>query len=278
MDLLQRIINCEPDEVDKIVAEAIKEIDAKAQQVGTLGFLNGISTNKIFKGFIPLNTRIRYSNNGVEDYGMGTTDFIYEFAHFIKQYGMDSKRSIIYFLENFINYYFGFAGKTNRETIFNDIAWQTTKTDDEYFAALEKNEIGHLKGKGAAMCTERSALAEQILSLFGAEVYYCMGCVNHDGKEEPHCFNILKTKTGYALLDYSLPVTLYNQDNSVSGYFPFVANLTEEEFQDFINNGTIRSFDDYCRRNNQYEKTGSQRQYVVGKFSMEQEMKNGHSK
>ena len=42
---------------------------------------------------------------------------------------------------------------------------KTTKTDSEYFDALENNKIGDLKGMGAALCTERSALAQQILSL-----------------------------------------------------------------------------------------------------------------
>ena len=44
----------------------------------------------------------------------------------------------------------------------------------EYFDVLDNNKIGDLKSKGAAECTERSAVAQQILSIFGIESYYCM--------------------------------------------------------------------------------------------------------
>lgn len=61
--------------------------------------------------------------------------------------------------------------------------------DEEYFEALENNKIGDLKGKGVAQCTERGAIAQQILSLFGTESYYCMVCVDLGSKQEGHCFN-----------------------------------------------------------------------------------------
>ena len=156
---------------------------------------------------------------------METTDFIYEFAHFIKKYKIGSKGSLIYSLEYFINHYFDFPGKVDRETIFNDIAWQTTTTDEEFFKALSNNKIGDLKGKGAAECTERGALAQQIISIFGTEVYYCMGCVDLDGRQEAHCFNIVKRKNDYALLDYSIPITSYDEEKKPKSLYPFLHNL-----------------------------------------------------
>ena len=169
MSLLKEILECEEEQVNLIITEAIDESNRNARPVEKLGFLENGKSNSTFCGFIPLNTRIKYASFNMEDYSMQSTDFMYEFAHFIRKYSLKSKGSIIYNLEFFINKYFGLPGKENREAIFNDIAWQTTETDEEYFAALENNKIGALKGKGAAQCTERSAVAQQILSLFGTE-------------------------------------------------------------------------------------------------------------
>lgn len=275
MELFQQILECKEEEVDELIESVINKINKNAEKVEKLGFQDHGKSKNVFKGFIPLNTRIKYANHNVEDYGMDTTDFIYEFAHFIRKYRINNKASLIHNLEYFVLNYFGFPGKTDRETIFNEIAWQTTTTDEDYFKALENNKIGDLKGKGAAQCTERSALVQQILSVFGIESYYCMGCVEVNDKEEAHCFNVVKRKNDYALLDYSLPITSYNQDSSVKAYYPFVGSLTNEEFLDFISNETIKSFDDYYINGNQREKIGTQRMYLVGKYEIEKENEFG---
>ena len=73
-----------------------------------------------------------------------------------------------------------------------------------------------LKGTGAAQCTERGALVQQVLSIFGTESYYCMECVDLGDRQEGHCFNIVKRKNDYALLDYSVPIVSYKEDGSVN--------------------------------------------------------------
>lgn len=271
MDLFQKILECKEEDVDSIIETAINEANANAEKVEKLGFLDYGKSCSVFKGFIPLNTRIKYANLNIEDYGMESTDFIYEFVHFIKKYNINNKASLIHNLEYFVNSYFGFPGKIDRETIFNDIAWKTTTTDEEYFKALENNKLGDLKGKGAAQCTERGALVQQVLSIFGTESYYCMGCVDLGDRQEGHCFNIVKRKNDYALLDYSVPIVSYKEDGSVRAYYPFVGTLTNEEFLDFVNNGVIKSFDDYYMNGRQYEKAGTKRMYVVGKYEIEKE-------
>lgn len=271
MDLLQKILECSEEEVDVIMQQAIKEADSNSDKVEILGFLDYGKSNNLFKGFIPLNARIKYSNLSIEDYGMQTTDYMYEFAHFIKQYNINSKDSLIHNLEYFINSYFGMPGKGDREQIFNDIAWNTTTTDEEYFAALANNKIGDLKHKGAAKCTERGAMAQQILSLFGTESYYCMGCVDLGNHQEGHCFNIVKRKNDYAVLDYSCPVTSYSKDGKVKGYYPFVGTISNEDFLAFTNNGTIKNFENYEFVEGKRTLIEGERLYVVGAFEIEKE-------
>ena len=271
------ILECKEEEVDLIIKEAINEADNNAEKVDKLGFLTNNKSYNIHKGFIPLKTRIKYSNFNMEDYSMESTDFIYEFAHFVRKHNISNTKSLVYNLEYFVNSYFGYPGKMNRETIFNDIAWKTTTTDEEYFKALENNKIGDLKGKGAAECTERGALVQQVLSVFGADIYYCMGCVDLESRQEGHCFNIIKRKNDYALLDYSIPVGSYNQEGQLQAFYPFVGILTNEEFLDFINNGTIKSFDDYYMRGRQPEATGTERMYIVGEYEINKENESGKS-
>lgn len=270
MELLERILNCSSDEeADLIITEEIKTANDSNTKVETLGFLNYEKSYNLFKGFISLDTRIKYANMNMETYGMSTTDFFYDFAHFVRKYNINNKGSMIHNLEYFINSYFGFPGKGDRETIFNDIAWQTTTTDEEYFAALENNKLGDLKGKGAAQCTERSAIAQQILSLFGTEIYYCMGCVDLGDRQEGHCFNIVKRKNDYALLDYSIPVASYNQDGSVRAYYPFIGKMTNDEFESFITNSDLKTFENYEYNGNQKSALNSQRAYVIGSFKIQ---------
>lgn len=273
MNLLSQILACKTDEeAFELVRDAIQKSDANADQVSQLGFLNYRKDNHIHKGFIPLKTRIKYENIALETYGMETTDFFYEFTSFIRKNNINRIGPLIFSLEFFINNYFGRSGKTDRQNIFNTKAWQTTTTDEEYFATLEKNKIGDLKGMGAAECTERGALASQILSLFGLEVYYCMGCIELDSRQEGHCFNIVRRKNDYALLDYSVPVAAFNSRNEVRAYYPFVGEMSNEEFNDFVNNGTIKTFTSYeYSPDNKKEIYDPPRRYIVGKYEFAKE-------
>lgn len=272
MDLLERILNCTTnEEIDQIIKEEIEKKNASAERIGQLGFCNNNLTKKSFKGFIPLDTRIKYSNLAMETYKMSTTDFIYDYAHFVKEHNINNKGSVIQYLEYFIRDYFGTYKTMSREAIFNDIAWNSTTTDEEYFKALDNNELGNLKGLGAAECTEIGALAQQVLSVFGYDIDYCIGCVEKDGKQEAHCFNIVKTKNGYALVDYSLPMKSYKSDGKLKGLYPFVGTLTNEEYEDFINNGYIKTFDELRLVDGKYEVLEITRSYVNGVFKIEKD-------
>lgn len=275
MGLLNEIINCEDKDVKKIIDVAIENSNNSANKIEILGFENGFLKNTFFKGFIPLDTRVRYESYGIETYSMKTTDFFYKFALYIKENNINNGYSLICGLEKFINSYFGFFKANIREEIFNDIAFKTTKTDEEYFAALEKNEIGYLKGKNAAMCTERTALAQQILSIFGFEVYYCIGCIGVGEQIEPHAFNIVKRKNDYAILDYTVPAIRYDNNGLAKDYYPFIGILSEETLKRIINN------QESIKLNNYYYVTGNQkaiingsRSYVIGSYEMDNKKSN----
>lgn len=277
MDLLEIIKGCSTEEeIDKIITEAIQEADKNSTKVEQLGFLNYGKANSLFKGFIPFKTRIKYENVAVETYSMETTDFFYEFAHLVKRSNINGKMALILAIEAFVNQYFGYPGRQTRDAVFYFKATKNTVTDDEFFEALENNKIGDLKHEGAAQCTERSALAQQLLSLFGIETYYCMGCALVNGHQEGHCFNIAKSKTNYVLIDYSMPVEVYKPDGSFRAYLPFLGAIPNEEFEAFANDGKLISFSEYEYINgNQKNVLDSSRSYVVGQFKIELDEQKG---
>lgn len=277
MDLLEQINDCASLEyVDALISEAIKDANKNSTAVEQLGFLDYDNWNYLFKGFIPFNARIKYEKNALETYSMKTTDYFYEFAHFIWKHNINNKNALVYNLQYFLYEYFGYPGQHTRENIFEDKAWQETTTDEEYFEALENNQLGDLKGTGAAQCTEMSALVQQILSLFGTETYYCIGCADLGGREEAHAFNVVKRKNDYALLDYSCPVASYNPDGSLRAYYPFIGSLTNEEFVDFVDRGVLKEFPSYEYTNKTEKKIlDSSRQYIIGSDELPKEQTIG---
>lgn len=277
MDLLDEINNCSLEQVDAIINKALNQIIQISEKGKRLGFSDGgLATSKIkaHKGFITPDSRIKYSNLSMNSYSMATNDYFYEFAKFVKKNNVKSKGTLVKVVENFINQYFKVpSGIDKRDAYFYQVAFQTTTTDDEYFEKLENLQIGDLKGKGIAMCTERAALAQNLLSLFGFDIYYCMGCIDNNGKQESHCFNIARAKDTFMLLDYSVPVPVF-KDEKVVDYAPFQGSIEVSELEEVLVNGINKEFDSYAYvlTPNGIKKvtTGETRTYNVGNMTFEQ--------
>ncbi len=274
IELLKRINECNEEELDNIITETLNQKIAASEPIEKIGFTNGlIDVNAIHKGFINPKTRIKFATHTMNSYSMKTMDYFYEFARYLRNSKIKNTGSLVMNIETFINNYFGINESSNdyRDNYFDSLAFNTTETDDEYFAKLDNLEIGDLKGKKLAMCTERAALAQNLLSFFDIESYYCMGCVNNDGREEPHCFNIAKGKKDYRLLDYSIPTPIYRNGEHI-GWAPFQATINPNEVEKFMSSQQSKDFADY-----EYAITdegiirdyiGLDRQYVVGAYEL----------
>ena len=274
MDIISMIINCKSDEeLDSFISSRIDELNNSKEPIDQLGFTEYGKSINCYEGFIPLNTRIKYASLNLETYSMNTTDFFYEYARIMREHNLGSKSAVGNTIELFLDKYFGLPGKNDREALFDLKIWESTETDDEYFEAIENNKIGDLKGMGAAECTERAAMAQQLLSFFGFDVYYCTGCIAYNGKSEGHCFNIVKNSSGYSLVDYSITVPRYDEEGMLRGNLPFIGSMTDEEFEDFKINGVIKEFPMYKYVGKERVFTGENRKYVVGKYKKEQEQK-----
>lgn len=278
MDLLEKINSCSDEELKSIVDNALSTSINNAKKVDRLGFSdNGFVTMRIepYEGFISPDSKIKYSNLTLNTYSMKTTDYIYDFVKQLKKYKINNKNSLVNFVEYFVNAYFGIPSRKDmRDAYFDQITFQSTTTDDEYFEKLDNLEIGDLKGISVAMCTERAAVVQNLLSLFGFNIFYCMGCVNINGKAEPHCFNIALSSNAYILLDYSLPVSVF-ENGQVIDFFPFKAKIEFDEIEDILYNGLNAKFSvyEYIKTADDIKKvdTGEFRTYCVGNITFEQE-------
>lgn len=276
MVLLEKINSCSDEELTSVVGEALQSAINNSTKVEKLGFLNGAMIGAfVHKGFISPDTRIKFNTLSMYDYSMKTTDYFYEFAKLIKEIGFTKKSQIVKFLQKFIDFYFGIpASKCDlRDDYLNDSICFSTKTEEEFFEKIENLEIGAFKNKNIAQCTERAAVAQNLLSLFGLETYWCCGCVEHDGKEEGHCINIVKGNNAFYLYDYSLPVVVYENGKEVNRY-AFNHSIKNEELEDFLANGVIKEFPDYegqiTSKGIKFVFNGKTRKYCVGRVTLEE--------
>ena len=263
MDFLSKLLSCNEEDVNRIVDEELNDLLNNCEKKQYLGFIPGDrSLHEAHKGFIDFDTRIRFGVASTLNYSMKTKDFYYAFAHDVKRYNIQNIRSVIVFLMFFINSYLGICTGEDRREYIQNILLESTVTDEEYFSAIEALEIGYFKGKRMGMCTERSAIAQNILSMFGVESYYCMGAIDN----KPHCFNVIKYDGSFCVLDYSQLCSFKNGEKSY--YVPLLSKIPDDNADDFFNKCVPMTLDAYNYVNGESVKAG-QSDYVVGKWEFE---------
>ena len=263
MDFLEKLLKCNENDVDHLVDERLEELSNTSDKKDYLGFTPGLrSLSTPHKGFIPFYTRIRFAMSSTLDYSMDTRDFYYTFAHLVKHYNFENIRNVIVFLMTFINDYFGVSFDRDRREDIQEELLRSTVTDEEYFNAVENLKIGYFKGKRLAKCTERSALAQNILSMFGVEIYYCMGVID----KEAHCFNVIRDDISYYILDYNQFCSCKNGKRSY--YIPLLNKIPDEVLTDFFINNKGVKVEVYDFIDGKKKKNGD-KEYIIGKWDFD---------
>lgn len=131
----------------------------------------------------------------------------------------------------------------------NFISYSDTEQKNQDFYLNHDNpnlpnvSLSELKGKGIAVCAEKSALAENLTSFLGLESYLVVSnsCkANPDDKNGLHAYNIWKTKNGYFIFDPTNPHLNFEKDtNKVLNYYPSVYPISEENFNAIKNGGLV---------------------------------------
>ena len=88
----------------------------------------------------------------------------------------------------------------------------------------KNNKISNLEHTGAAMCTERAAVAQNLLKFLGINSFFkTSGIILNDNKEI-HSYNLIEFNDKYYIFDSSITNIINNQIN------PLIAEIDKETF------------------------------------------------
>lgn len=117
-------------------------------------------------------------------------------------------------LETVNEYFNGFSDIDSR------MSYYYTLDDDE----SQNNKISNLKGSGAAMCVERSALAQNLLKSLGINSIFKTSTIIKNGNNECHSYNLIEFNDKYYIFDASIPSLIDDKIN------PLVAEIDKDTF------------------------------------------------
>lgn len=280
MDFLERIKDLNDEELEKVVKEKITKLESEKpeDEQKEIGFLLNSNPKRydmydidgmncfdldvhcFHAGYIKKGTKIIYgiSYDGNANaksegnyYYMDDEEYIYEFCKYIRDKDIQNEYELFDYVIEFLRGYFGVIEDISRADMFRLIY----KDEETFFKPTKEHSIKDFKGKGNALCTEYSAAAQNILSLFDIYPYFIIGseCIDN-GKVGYHAFNIIsfnEKSSGEeinALIDFSAPVNLYDIDYnvlSVSPYMFILDDFGEEFVHDFIYNNRDIVAEDY---------------------------------
>lgn len=233
MTFLEKVLNAKTDEeLEELVSFEIAKLNEENNEDKVLGFVLDDRLCKPYNGFIGKNSRIKFSNFSMITYAIKNDDYLYEFTKLFKKSGLKNKGQLVFFLNKYLDYYFGNINSNDLREAYFYKKLESTETDDEYLDMINSFDLSDFKKKGIAMCTERSALAQNILSLFEFDSYYCMGYFNNGDKTDGHCYNIVRTVNGYRLVDFSVGVLQYSDSFEIN--VPFIADISTFDFEKFM--------------------------------------------
>ena len=266
MDFYDKICSLPEEELETFVRKRIQRLENKSKirdPHDTVGFEVGynrenhqlseeeinprVSMRQFYCGYIRKDMKVvygfRYNRQGIPGnegmyYYMDDENLILDFCRFIRGKEVQDEYELFHQILVFLHQYFGFMNQKNRESIIRMIY----KDKENYFDPVYNHSIKMFKHTGSALCTEFAAVAQKILSFFYIKCYFAIGREKSKVSEMGHAFNFVQFKerdTGEntcALLDFSLPVKVYDESYQIIDRHPYVGYIQK------INPAFIKSF------------------------------------
>lgn len=207
----EKLLFADPETTQKIISERIEFLEETCDRTPT------ISADRfdqhMHRGYIGSDTKVQFEASMVtmgSSYKLKDTAYLYEAVEHLQNHKESINNGIQFFhsIEDFLNSYFGLPDETvNRmDVIYRKADLLDPNIDDKgYFQRLNNIDISIFKHEYAAQCSERSAMAQNIMSLFGYGTYYTNGTISVDGRPEYHAYNIVADDVGQKnIVDYSV--------------------------------------------------------------------------
>lgn len=101
--------------------------------------------------------------------------------------------------------------------------------------------LAELKGQSIAMCTEKAATAQNLLTMLGYDSELCLsqGCELTEGIKEMHAFNVLSSDRGRFIFEPTNPIFVSDSDGNVVNFLPATYKFTEEQYRDLMTGGEV---------------------------------------
>ena len=234
------LFNATPDEAKRIIESRITLLEESADKVEKISPM--YMDQHIHRGYISGDTAVSFESMIGSQYKLKDTEYLYDAANYLRnnKERISNGRQFFEQLTGFLNSYFGIpdTGKDRLTTIENKTGFESIQDENEYWNAIDNIDISVFKGEHVAQCSERSAMAQNIMSLFGYETYYVNGDVSVDGINEGHAYNIVADTHGQkCLVDYS--VTSAIEHNGTSWDIPTMAKI--EDYDSFVAGNNIKT-------------------------------------
>ncbi len=255
---IKELLSLKIDEL-KYYASAYKErfigIDCDINPLLEMGGEQKLNSQAIWQGFIPEDVKIIYSflpnkngfttNNGCYYY-IDNHDYLYEFALYIKEQEIKDSLDFLKHVYTFIDDYF-FSLDTYNKTRM-EMHQPFLNSNGRYITPSTGHHLSDFKGKNNAKCSEYSAIAENILSVFGYKTIYLGGAVNTKYGSGGHAFNLAVIDNIPCILDFTIPVETYDFQGKIIEISPFLGVITDfnqETLHNHIYDYIPYEFDDY---------------------------------
>ncbi len=210
---LNTVLSCRDEELDTIITERIVELESSmfSDSKIIIPNENKYDYTSHYIGFIKSDVSICFSMdyNPLACYTLGNYECIFEFFKKVRELNITSNGNLVKYLSSFLDDYFGLYNGTDKR--------------DEYLMKLGGNAtIDCFRGKGLAACSERAAIANNILEMIGLRSIYVTGSVNNI----QHAFNVvINSKNSFLIVDTSAACGLYDTKDNMIGSATYSFNL-----------------------------------------------------
>ena len=260
MEVYNKLIGLDDDELDSFVSERIEELEDESYKNNNGNTVIGydldinprpkevlcsdddrqklIKVNSMYCGYVKRNTKMVYGralnrenglqfNNGFYYY-VDTDDYLYEFCRYIRDIELDSEFDLFLCIQIFVKKYFYALEENDRDTMFTLLA----RDDDYLFPPIKEHKFSSFKKRGSAVCTEIALVAQNIMSFFGIDSYLIIGdMIENNGPDECHAYNIVSYTNSYTgkkedhIIDFASYVLVYDIGFKPIGSAPYVAPI-----------------------------------------------------
>ncbi len=201
-----------------------------------------IQENPFYKGFIHPESKIKRSFI-VDPFQLDDQEI---YSHLIKNIGEikaspgwneKTTRVIIptAVLYTVAKYFGNFVGYQDTDAKNREFYMDKTTTESDSVSIKE------LEGKGIAVCAEKAALSQNLLSFMGIDstLVFSDKCQFDGEKEGLHAFNIVHTENGFFIFDPTNPEQHRDAEGKLANYLPNFYPISNEQYQSLQESGTV---------------------------------------